>query len=411
MAIASLRRLLAFVAVFAVLSSGSPVFAAEFLAHYKAGLAAVQNEDWETARDRMGRAIEIQPKSKVRIKKALYFKHYLPHHYLGMALFNLGDCVGALVAWQESTAQGVIARLPEYEQLAAGRQVCLQHRSELESSLVEAESLIAAASVAALRAQRDMEEVQGREIAELETLSDRFQTARTLLEQAEGLLAQADGSLEKLQRSAAAAAGAQDGFEFVSIELAKRLQAAAAEQVETRATLNQLVVAGVRALEASEYLEPYPPGIADHRQRLEALVTRVGDLEVTAGNEQLVGLARQLRQTVAALERATTAPPTELTAAAEAFLGGRYRQVLELLADTEFDSSQATAQAHLLQAASLFALSRSQEGMDPKLLERARREVLSSLSLDEAVPIPSPRVFSPRFIEFFEAQRPWFLRT
>ena len=154
------RRLLVSVAVFILAASAPPLLGAEFLEHYKAGLAAIESQDWEGARDRMDRAIQIQPKSKVRIKKALYFKHYLPHYYLGVSLYNLDDCVGALVAWQESTDQGVIQKLSEYAQLEAGREVCLRRRAELESTLLEAESLIAAAGVAAIRARNEFQEVK-----------------------------------------------------------------------------------------------------------------------------------------------------------------------------------------------------------------------------------------------------------
>ena len=403
-------RSLASVATVATLASGSPLLAAEFLEHYKAGLAAVDNQEWERARDLMGRAIEIQPQAKVRIKKALYFKHYLPHYYLGLSLYQMGDCVGALVAWQESTEQRVIERSPEFAQLAAGRETCIQQRSALESSLIEAESLIATAGVAAVRARRDLEALQEKGVEAPGPLHERLQLAESRLDQAKVSLSGADGDSTKLQRTAAQAAQARDDFDFISIESARWLQSVAAQQVEIRATLNQLVVASVQALEGSEYLEPYPPEVADYRRRVETLVARVGQLDTAATNDKLQGLATELERAILALETSTTAPPEELMLAAEAFLGGRYAQVLKVLSTFESESTRAAAQAHLLRAASLFAQSRSQGQEQPELLDQARQQVLYSQSLDETAPNPSPKVFSPRFIEFFEAQRPWFLR-
>jgi hypothetical protein len=94
-----------------------------------------------------------------------------------------------------------------------------------------------------------------------------------------------------------------------------------------------------------------------------------------------------------------------LTLAAKAFLGGRYSEVLEILAESESGSNKITAQAHLLQAAALFALYHSQGGMQAELLSQARQEVRSCKSVTTAVPIPAPSIFSPRFIEFFKVQQ------
>ena len=41
--------------------------AVEFVDHYKVGLAAIENEDWELASDMMSRAIELQPEKGLPI--------------------------------------------------------------------------------------------------------------------------------------------------------------------------------------------------------------------------------------------------------------------------------------------------------------------------------------------------------
>lgn len=412
MEMTAIRRSLRYFAILAIVASATPVGAAEFVEYYKAGLAAVEIQDWVRARDMMASAIEIQPKSKARVKKALYFKHYLPHFYLGVSLHRGGDCVGALAAWQESDAQGIVKKYPEYEQLEAGRQRCLQHLSEVESSLIEAESLIAAAGIASTGARQGLVDLQAQGVEGWESLTERLQLAESELREAKVLLSQADGDLAGIRRSVSKAAAARDGFDIISLDSSKWLQSIATEQVEMRAALNQLVVASVGSLKATEYLEPYPPEIEGHRQRLESLVAQVGRLDASATNDEVSGLARKLEQAIATLERSTAAPPLELKAAAEAFLSGQYArvlEVLEILAEADSHTTKVSGQAHLLQAAALFALFHSEGEKQPELIEEARLAVLSCQSLEETAPIPSPEIFSPRFVEFFEAQRPWFL--
>ena len=100
--------------------------AAEFVEFYKSGMAAIESQQWTSAAELMRQAIEQQPNSRARVKKALYFRRYLPHFYLGKALLETGDCPGALNAWRESETQGVVQRFPEYQQIAQGRLACDQ---------------------------------------------------------------------------------------------------------------------------------------------------------------------------------------------------------------------------------------------------------------------------------------------
>jgi len=158
-------------------------------------------------------------------------------------------------------------------------------------------------------------------------------------------------------------------------------------------------------LKQSEFLDPYPPGVAKSRARVESLVEQVSGLDASVDDAEINQLARQLKQASSSLERSTVQPPRELTMAAEAFLRGEYAQALDILDQGELASAKESAQAHLLQAAALFALFQSQGGLQPELLEQARQEVLSCHRATAARPIPSATVFSPRFIEFFEAQQ------
>lgn len=382
-----------------------PVSAAEFVEYYKVGLVAVESGDWNRVSEMMQRAIEIQPDAKARVKKALFFKRYLPHYYLGQAFYETGDCPGARASWRESESQGVVTRFPEYEQLKAGIAGCGQQDTELESALGQAKGLIASAGTAGVKARERWSDLQATEVAGAEALSQRLNLAESKLREAEMLLAQANGSGEDLRLSGSKAAEARDSFNAVGREASQWLQTIASEQVQMRVDLIGLAEIGKRALKQSEFLDPYPPGVAKSRARVESLVEQVSGLDASVDDAEINELASQLKQASSSLERSTVQPPRELTMAAEAFLRGEYAQALDILDQGELAPGKESAQAHLLQAAALFALFQSQGGLQPELLEQARQEVLSCHSATAARPIPSASVFSPRFIEFFEAQQ------
>jgi hypothetical protein len=382
-----------------------PVDAAEFVEYYKAGVAAIESEDWDRVGEMMQRAIEIQPNAKARIKKGLFFKRYLPHYYLGQALYQSGDCAAALASWQESEAQGVVTRFPEYDQLQAAREDCSRKHSELEYALSLAKGLVVSAGTSGLKARQRLADLQATGVTGAESLVERLAIAESDLRDAEILLGHKSQDLSDLRLSASKAAKARDGFNSISREASQWIQTIASEKVQMRAALNQLAIEGKEALENSTFLDPYPPGIAQRRSRVEDLIKQVSGLGASTGDDEVDALAKDLQQAVLALESSVAEPPRDLTLAAKAFLGGRYSEVLEILAESESGSNKITAQAHLLQAAALFALYHSQGGMQAELLSQARQEVRSCKSVTTAVPIPAPSIFSPRFIEFFKVQQ------
>ena len=396
---------LAWIVAATFVAAANPVDAAEFVEYYKVGVAAVESEDWDRVGEMMQRAIEIQPNAKARVKKGLFFKRYLPHYYLGQAFYETGDCAAALASWQESEAQWVVTRFPEYDQLKAAREDCSRQHSELEYSLSQAKGLVVSAGTSGLKARQRLADLQATGVTGAESLVQRLTVAETDLRDAEILLGQRNQDVSDLRLSVSKAAKARDGFDSISREASQWIQSIAREQVQMRADLNQLAIEGERALEESEFLDPYPPGIAQRRVRVGSLIKQASGVGASAGDDEVNRLATALQQAISALESSVAEPPRALTLAAEAFLGGRYSQVLEILGETESGSSKVTAQAHLLQAAALFSLYHSQGGVHAELLNQARQEVRSCQSVAAAVPTPSPNIFSPRFIEFFEVQQ------
>ena len=93
-------------------------------------------------------------------------------------------------------------------------------------------------------------------------------------------------------------------------------------------------------------------------------------------------------------------PPPDLYAAAGALFEGEYATSLRLLATTQFEDQRASAHAHLLRSAALFAMFYVEGEKDQSLLERAAEEVRLCREADPGLE-PSARFFSPKYVEFF----------
>jgi len=381
-----------------------PASAVDYVEYYKSGLSASEDGEWERVIEMMRRAIEVQPEAKLRVKKALYFKRYLPHYYLGRALFEAGDCEGALSAWAESESQEIVTRYPEYDRLRADRESCLQLQADIERFFESAKDTVASAGASAIEARQRLADLQETGTKGASTLSERLATAETDLRDAEILLGHGSRDVDDLRLAIANAARARDGFESITREASQWLKSVVSEEVRTRANLVRLKSEAIESIARSDFLRPFPSGVAKKRSRVELLVEEVDNLETRVSISELRELAKQLEKAVADLDAATAMPPRKLSLAAEAYLGGRYSEVLDLLSDDEFSSNREAAHAHLLQAAALFALSYSQVDPDPRLLDQARQEIRSCRRLDGGISVQSTAVFSPRFLEFYRSQ-------
>ena len=106
------RSLAACVVAWAVLIAAPSVRAQEQDEAFKDGLDARGSKKWRQAADHMREAIKADPTESARkVGKNVFGRggmEYLPYYFLGEALFNLGDCAGAIEAWGSSEQQGAI---------------------------------------------------------------------------------------------------------------------------------------------------------------------------------------------------------------------------------------------------------------------------------------------------------------
>ena len=103
-------RRLAVVALLALALAAAAAAAAGYEESFRDGMAALDQKKWGVAAASLRSAIASNPREggkQIRVY-GTWLLDYLPHYYLGVALYQLGDSDGAAEAWGESRRQGVI---------------------------------------------------------------------------------------------------------------------------------------------------------------------------------------------------------------------------------------------------------------------------------------------------------------
>ncbi len=379
----------------------------DFLDHYKAGLAAISRQDYRAAAESMRQAIAGKTDEDPRLARKLYLKRYLPHFYLGKALFELGDCPAALAAWAESERQGVVQKFEEKAELERDRAACrdrLATAAAADEGLAEARRRLARAEEAARR----VSQLAGRpELAAAwqqgePSLAAQENEAAGLLAGARAGMPPAGGPAElpRIRAAGDLAGQALARFEAIEREAQRFGQTVEAER-RTAAERLSAALAGARELLASQReLEPYPREVARRRADLEAAIAAA---EPAGSPAEVESALAALDAAAGRLRKAVAPPPEALTRAAEAFFRGDYERVVKLLEGARFAEARAAAHAALFRAAARFALFVTGGEGDAALLGLARADVAACRAADPAL-APLPSAFSPRFVELFRAE-------
>ena len=97
----------------------------DFWESYRSGVEAIEAQRWAVAEERMREALAGRSEEDGKLFRRGIPRRYFPHYYLGVALFESGDCAGALESWSESERQGMITRRRNlYGNLLESREEC-----------------------------------------------------------------------------------------------------------------------------------------------------------------------------------------------------------------------------------------------------------------------------------------------
>ncbi len=370
---------------------------------HKQGVEALEQRRWQDAVRFFSAAIAERSEERVT---ALTGRRYLPHYYLGVALAELGDCTGALDAWAESERQGKIERAKDLTETLPGRKsACREHLRQVELAKAEVEDVLrqaesTAPTLAALAQRQVLVPIwsggAGSYAARVESARQRLTSARQRLGEGSD-----HSDLEILGNAKDLAAQSVVELRAVINDARRQLgelNAAADSALEELAVVESAALEAVRSVFD---LQPYPPRLASRVADVQRALQRIEERRDAALAPELRSLGTELQETIELLESASTRPPRTLWKAVGAFLGGRYQEVLDLLADTPYSRGRSAAHACHLEAASRHALFVLGGESQTELLDLARQGASRCNELAPSFGI-SRKFFSPRYVEFFD---------
>jgi len=313
-----------------------------------------------------------------------FLSPYLPHYYLGVALFRIGDCTGAVKEWRESERQGVIAGTSEAGTLNSLKGQCLGPLVEKARKAAEEEL------ENAFRLDRSLREVmagpEGREpVGGNSAFVHRVQIAEKTLAKASAKLAEG-----------------KEAEDPDSLSAARDLALLSAQQLRS---LNEEATSLVAAARSKPQPQQPPAQIAAESPAPRPARTEPAAPAPAAVPSRTLPPLAQPSPAPAPGKPAEAAPPPELAklrAAAGAFFSGDYQATLLALRHRSFADGRIAEQAALFSAAAQMSIYWLGGGRDAALLTQAQEEIHRCKRLNRFLR-PPRTAFSPRFITFFES--------
>ncbi len=375
-----------------ILSLGSAIpVRADYRDDYRQALEAIERLEWSEAQSLLLRAIREKPEpGQFNMFQRLDFTPYLPYYYLGLVLYEQGDCEGALLQWTISEEKGRV-RGPRESAMRRMTRTCNERLAE---EAARAES----APPPPLSATATLNDGAGPD--DLPAVPPGGTTTPSV--EAAPPSGSNPGSTEPGRGAPSRRPLAGSSGPGISPRTSDRTTTPLARQrLENLRTRVQRLVRDVQAtLDGSADLE-LPAEAANRRQALESELTRLRELarqrpvafrsteqaadrvsSLHAGYQAALNiLARPARGS------ADSTPPTALILAADAYLRADYQRVLDdltpLLTSGELDTKSLST-AQLLCAAAAYSLYLENGGEDPTFLTRAQEARTASRDLSSA---------------------------
>lgn len=370
-----------------------PLAAAErWWESYNRGVKAVNAKQYDVAVQALEAAIAAAPaeNSAARVRNAAIV--YVPHYWLGVAKFNLGDVDGAVRAWRISEDQGAIAKTEFYPRLRewVSRAQAEKKRDAADaasSSKKEADKAVSAAmvaQVAALSAGADRTDTYRAGEAKLREAMTQFRAAGT--------------DVAVFERVAQTAGRARDLFTKAADD-AKKLKATRQQQIAAKQS------APVPAAPAKAP-DPEPEPVA----AAVPVPVPVATVTPTVAEPPAQPIVVAEPAPVSIVEKAQVPAPAEMPRAAlRSQLESAYRFYasgnLEASerALTSILSATRSGEAYLLRGCARYTraiLSRQPDSG----LATASSDFKAALKLNRSLRLDK-RTFSPKLVEFFESVR------
>lgn len=385
------RIVLAFLVLFATTVLAAPE---KWWDVYARGVAAVNAKNYKLAADSLQKSIAEMPNEGTNVRTRKELITYVPHFWLGIAKFNLGDTDGALREWRISEEQGVVAKTEYYARMKdwVARAQAQKQRNAQDSAAGAKKSADTAISKA-LEVQLGALSAGGDRAESYLAGQRKLMEARTQFQKA-GTDVNAYKTAEQTAQQAASLfnSAAEEGKKVRAARAAApppvRKQAPAPTPVKAAQIIPVPVIEPPKTETA-----PPPPVITQ-----EEVTKRIAEQEE---KRKKVEEAKK-PVVVTATPLPPVEQPAELRRAYRAFAEGDLATSEQLL--TRLLSAQpATAEAYLLRGCARYTRAALSRTPDP-LLALAADDFRSALQRNRALRL-SRDAFSPKLIAYFEQVR------
>ena len=368
-----------------------PLFAADkWYDNYDKGVAAVNGRNYKLGAELLQKAIAEMPNEATGLRAKNSLITYVPHFWLGIAKFNLGDVDGALREWRTSEEQGVLARTDYYARM---KDWVAQAQTQKQRNAQTAASGSKKAADAAISKALEMQ---------LEALSAGGDRAESYLA-AQRKLSEARAQFQKAgtdvgaYKAAEQTAGQARSLFSAALEEGKKIRAARAAAPPP---------AKKPAVKIVQTPPPAPPPVV----KTETVAPPVPVITETEAAKQ-IAKQEERRKEIEVPKPAPAPVPTpaapapeatpDLRPAYRAYARGDFSSAERLL--TKIIASKPAPEAFLLRGCARYTkamLSRTPDA----LLATASADFRAALQRDRALRLDRD-AFSPKLVAFFEDVR------
>lgn len=415
--------------VLAILLFASTAFAAErWWDSYNRGVAAVNGKNYGLAATLLQKAIAENPTEGTAVRAGKSIITYVPHFWLGIAKFNLGDTDGALREWRISEEQGAVARTSYYSAMKdwvarAQREKQNEARDAVSGPRKAAEGAISRA----MQIQGDAMSAGGDRTQSYRDAQRKLQEALTQFrkagndanvyasvsrtaEQAAKLFSTASEEGKKAKAAAAArpkpvkpapARPVQTAAPVETTPVKTETVAPPAQQIEPAPVVSQAKVAAELAVQEFRRKATRAEGEQLRRQLAAAKSDAEYDEVRLAAEKRLAEWTKPVPVQPAEPVIVGAKPRVDVTPAYRAFASGDLASAEQLL--TRMIVETPAAEAYLLRGCVRYTramLSRTPDA----LLVSANDDFKAELQRNRALRL-DPRVFSPKLVARFEQVR------
>jgi hypothetical protein len=362
-----------------------PLAAAEkWYEAYDRGVAAVNSRNYKAAAEALQRAVAEMPNEATGLRARNALITYVPHFWLGIAKFNLGDVDGALREWRTSEEQGVLARTDYYARMKdwVARAHVEKQRNAADAASGSKKAADSAISKA-LEMQLDALSAGGDRAESYLAAQRKLQEARSQFQKGGTDVAAYRAAEQTAQQAKALfSAAAEEGKKIRAARAAVPPKPAVKKQSPAPAPVQQAQVIALPPV----VVQQAPPVVK--KEPVPVPVPVVTEAEVT---KQIAKQEERRKE----LERPDLRPAYH--AFAKGDLAGAERLLSNIVA------RQPAAEAFLLRGCARYT--RAMLARDGgALLNAAANDFRAALAKDRALRLDD-RAFSPKLVAFFEDLR------